>query len=66
MDQLRRSLAPTTKLDMSVRFEGYGWHGPFSVVSAPQRSLGYAFVALPRMRSRGTPNAVRSPFSATC
>ncbi len=66
MDQPHRSPAPATKVDMSLRFEGYGWHGPFSVVSAPRCSLDYAFVALPRMRGGGTHNAVRSTSSATC
>jgi hypothetical protein len=35
---------------------GYPRHGPISVVSAPQRSECYAFVALPTISSHGEGN----------
>src|SRR5687768_10068701 len=38
---------------------GLRWHGPISVVGAPRRSYGYAFVAPPRIWGRGTRNAGR-------
>ena len=40
-------------------FVGCEWHGPISVVGAPRRSYGYAFVAPPRSWGRGTRNAGR-------
>ena len=43
--------------DMILLGSGLRWHGPISVVSAPRRSYGYAFVALPRSWSRGIRNA---------
>ena len=43
-----------------------GWHGPDSCVTTPRRSHGYAFVAAPWIRGRGTPNAGCSPSSETC
>ncbi len=72
MDQPRNRHAPIATDDMTLRGCGLGRHGPdsasrcYSVVRAPRRSFGYAFVALPRIRGRGAPNAGCPHSSATC
>ncbi len=56
-DQPHNRPVPTTMSDVSLRVGGLGWHGPISVVGAPNRSYGYGVVAPPRIWGRGIPNA---------
>src|SRR5687768_16678994 len=48
------------RVDDLQHVRGLRWHGPISVVGAPRRSYGYAFIAPPRIWGRGTRNAGRS------
>ena len=60
MDQPRTHHVPIHMQHRDFVGRGLGWHGSASVVGAPRRSSGYAVVAPPRIRGRGTPNAARS------
>lgn len=59
MDQPRNRHVPINWQHKNLGGLRLGWHGPASVVGAPRRSYGYALVAPPRIRGRGTPNAAR-------
>ncbi len=48
MDQPRNRHVPNTKRDNILHVCGLRWHGPISVVGAPRRAYGHAFVAPPR------------------
>ncbi len=56
-DQPHNRHVPTDMYDMTLHVEGLGWHGPISVVGAPNRSYSYGVVAPPRIWGRGIPNA---------
>ena len=47
-----RPPAPFNIYDMILQGSGLRRHGPIFVVGVPRRSLGYAFVAPPRIWSR--------------
>ena len=66
MHHRRNPRAPIVMTDMTLRDRGLGRHGPASFVGAPRRSLGYAFVAPPRIRGRGAPGTRASARVAGC
>jgi len=64
MDQPRDTPAPIIMHDAVKHGRRLRRHSPVSIVGAPRRSYGYAFVAPPWIRGCGVRNATRQGFSA--